>query len=449
MSKNQKTPVKAKLEDIQTDEVSLVPSGANRFPLLVVKSAKIEKGATEYTEFPKAPEDLAWDGTAAENRLRQWASSDGSGEKEKIDWGKYRTAFLHYNAEDPENFGSYKMPVVDVIDGEPKLVWSAVTAAFGAMQGARGGVDIPEADREGVMSRIKRHYGDFGKEWPLDIEETEKEETEKQPDGMPESAVENAPAQPQENVADLGTHEKLVKELLGLLAQAGKDIWTKAPNLDITDEEAFDEFKKKTWAIEDICWQLRGYRDVMSLASSAKEATEKGDAVSAMDSIAKMLKVFGETASIKQKREKSEQKTNVGKQEKAFEEGKISRLVEGLMMVSEALQGVNAASLSEMLQSLMGQGPEVEEILNPEENDSVKMGGENKTKLGKAGSELHQLKTQLADAQKRLAKFEEMESVRAGTIQRPNGLSNEIKPTQKGGKTVVVWEEDLAARKKQ
>lgn len=50
-----------------------------------------------------------WDGEEAKRRIAKWASSDGSGDKDKIDWNKYRKAFLIVDG-DPKNFGSYKYP---------------------------------------------------------------------------------------------------------------------------------------------------------------------------------------------------------------------------------------------------------------------------------------------------------------------------------------------------
>jgi hypothetical protein len=50
---------------------------------------------------------------------------------------------LAWDASDPQKFGSYKLPVVGVVDGEPRLFWRALVAAKAALRGARGGVDLP------------------------------------------------------------------------------------------------------------------------------------------------------------------------------------------------------------------------------------------------------------------------------------------------------------------
>ena len=41
------------------------------------------------------------------------------------------------------------------------LVWRGVVAAYAALQGARGGVDIPREDYDAVLDHIKKHYRDF------------------------------------------------------------------------------------------------------------------------------------------------------------------------------------------------------------------------------------------------------------------------------------------------
>jgi len=82
------------------------------------------------------------------------------------DWSRYRRAFAWYDASNPENFGSYKLPHHDVIDGRLHVVRRGVVAAMQSLLGARGGVDIPEADRRAVYEHLARHYREFGREPP-------------------------------------------------------------------------------------------------------------------------------------------------------------------------------------------------------------------------------------------------------------------------------------------
>lgn len=108
-------------------------------------------GAIRPRQWPLAPRDRAWDGDAAVDRIRRWA---GGPEKDEIDWERYRQCFLWYDEEAPEAFGSYKLPYVDVLDGGPHIVYRALVAIRAVLSGARGGVDIPEADQEELRGLV-------------------------------------------------------------------------------------------------------------------------------------------------------------------------------------------------------------------------------------------------------------------------------------------------------
>lgn len=124
------------------------------------------KSAVSFSPTTPADEGRAWDAGAAKARLAKWASSDGSGDKDTIDWPKYRKGFAWYDADNPENIGSYKLPHHDVIDGVIAVVWNGVSAAMAALLGARGGVDIPESDKDSVYNHLSKHYKQFDKEPP-------------------------------------------------------------------------------------------------------------------------------------------------------------------------------------------------------------------------------------------------------------------------------------------
>ncbi len=111
--------------------------------------------------------------------MARWASSDGSGEKEKIDWEKYKEGFTWYDVENKENFGSYKLPHHDIVDGEFKVVWRGVAAAMAALLGARGGVDIPDSDWDACYRHLANHYEQFEKEPPEKIYDDEENNTGK------------------------------------------------------------------------------------------------------------------------------------------------------------------------------------------------------------------------------------------------------------------------------
>jgi len=125
--------------------------------------AEQERAAVAFADLPTAPEDTSWDAAGSEGRVREWA---GGPDKENIDWARYRKRFAWYDPDNAEDFGGYKLPIADVIDGELRAVWRGVAAAMGALLGSRGGVDIPEGDRKGVYNHLARYYAKFDKEVP-------------------------------------------------------------------------------------------------------------------------------------------------------------------------------------------------------------------------------------------------------------------------------------------
>ena len=140
---------------------SVVTKGANpKANMIEVYSAldAEEYGATSYQNLPIVEKD--WDAGAAKKRVAAWAGG------EDMDWSKYAKAFLWFDSSDREKIGSYKLPYADVIDGSLKAVSRGIFAAAAAIQGARGGVDIPEADIARIRAHLARYYKRMDKEVP-------------------------------------------------------------------------------------------------------------------------------------------------------------------------------------------------------------------------------------------------------------------------------------------
>lgn len=125
----------------------------------------VQKGAVPKHSTPVS-DKTSWDADAAVSKIRKWASSDGSGDKDTISWSKYRKAFGWYDSDDQENYGAYKLPHHTVENDKLVLVESGLTAAMAALNGARGGVDIPDDDRQSVYNHLKNHYSDIDEEPP-------------------------------------------------------------------------------------------------------------------------------------------------------------------------------------------------------------------------------------------------------------------------------------------
>ena len=117
---------------------------------------------TTFQDLPLADRDRTWDGAAAEKRVRAWADA------EEAPNAKYRDAHVWYDGDKPDNFGSYKLLVADVIDGRLTAVPRAVMAAGAVMDGSRGGVDLPRSDVDRVKSHLAKYYAKMGDPPPWD-----------------------------------------------------------------------------------------------------------------------------------------------------------------------------------------------------------------------------------------------------------------------------------------
>jgi hypothetical protein len=126
-----------------------------------IQKGAISKGAIS-SDLPCADKDTTWDKGSAVKAVKDWATgSDG-----EIDWSKYRKAFMWVDSAGGDKQGDYKLPFADVIDGKLQAVWNAVKAIYGVLQGARGGVNIPEEDKAAVMKVVTKYYKKFGEGTP-------------------------------------------------------------------------------------------------------------------------------------------------------------------------------------------------------------------------------------------------------------------------------------------
>lgn len=163
------------------------------------------RAASGSTDLPLASRDREWDADAAVSRVRQWA---GGPDKESINWSKYRQAFFWYDESNPENFGSYKLPFADVIDGRLMAIPRAIFAAAAAIQGARGGVSIPSEDVDAVKRRIAAYYRKMDETPPWEEESSERHAKDEQ---VPSLASEADQSPQVRNMATLRRKMELLK----------------------------------------------------------------------------------------------------------------------------------------------------------------------------------------------------------------------------------------------
>ena len=116
----------------------------------VSKMEEVKKGVIPYKETPKASEDESWD---AGKEVKEATVDD------------LKIMCAWYDEQNPDVKSSYKLPHHHA-GGQHAVVWKGVAAAMAALLGARGGVDIPDSDKEGVYNHLAKHYKDFDKEPP-------------------------------------------------------------------------------------------------------------------------------------------------------------------------------------------------------------------------------------------------------------------------------------------
>ncbi len=108
-----------------------------------------DKTVIRYRKYDLAPKD------------EKWSARD---QVNAADTDTLRLIATWFDSENPDVKSSYKLPHHRAAD--KNTVWNGVKAAMGALLGARGGVDIPDGDRQGVYNHLAKHYRDFEEEPP-------------------------------------------------------------------------------------------------------------------------------------------------------------------------------------------------------------------------------------------------------------------------------------------
>ena len=100
------------------------------------------------------------------NEIAIYASSDGSGDIDKIDWNKYKECFAWCDPDNAKSFSGYKLQHHTVKDGKLVVVWKGVADAMTELLGVKGKANIPNADVENCYEHLAQHYGQFDKQVP-------------------------------------------------------------------------------------------------------------------------------------------------------------------------------------------------------------------------------------------------------------------------------------------
>lgn len=89
---------------------------------------------------------------------------DGPGEVAKSTCPELKDMCAWFDSEKAEDKSSYKL--IHHRAEDKKAVWRGVASSMALLMGAKGGSNIPEADRKGVYDHLAEHYKEFEKEVP-------------------------------------------------------------------------------------------------------------------------------------------------------------------------------------------------------------------------------------------------------------------------------------------
>ena len=110
--------------------------------------------------------------TADKNRDWNW-SEEKSEELDALldhgDWKAVRQAHAWNDdskGDPPPLKTAYKLPHHELIDGEIKVVWRGVAHAMNVLRGGRGGVKIPDDEKDAVYRHLAKHYEQFDEDPP-------------------------------------------------------------------------------------------------------------------------------------------------------------------------------------------------------------------------------------------------------------------------------------------
>lgn len=93
-----------------------------------------------------------WNGDEASKRVFDWAGGSD------FDPEKVKRAFF-YIGEDEQNKTAYKLGFADIREGRLVAMPRGIFAVAGVLDGARGGVDIPEREQSMIKEKVSKYYG--------------------------------------------------------------------------------------------------------------------------------------------------------------------------------------------------------------------------------------------------------------------------------------------------
>lgn len=141
--------------DSDADKVLL----ASVMPQLDTSSwALFDVNGDSWKSWPIAPRDFKFDADDAVKRIAYWAGVGG----ENPDLNRYASVFLWRDGSqvgDTMAQDSFRLPLADIINSQPYLIYHAVYSAAALLSGAHGGLpNIPDEDKAAMIPVIVEMY---------------------------------------------------------------------------------------------------------------------------------------------------------------------------------------------------------------------------------------------------------------------------------------------------
>jgi HK97 family phage prohead protease len=149
------------ITELRLWEISLVSFAAD--PLAKIHTVH---SVVPFQDLPLADEARAWSAAQARARVKTACGLDG----DNPDWAKFKKAHVWYDGSDAEKMGSYKLLIADMIDGKMTAIPRGIFAAAVAVQGGRGGLNVPDNELAGIKSHLGRYYKKLDRTAPWDAE---------------------------------------------------------------------------------------------------------------------------------------------------------------------------------------------------------------------------------------------------------------------------------------
>jgi len=170
-------------------EVSLVAIPANPTALRV-------KAVQPFRDLPMASDDLVWNQPEAQDRVRRWASSDKSGDKDKMEWDRYARAFMLVRDGMEEDFGGYAYPFADVVGDRLVAHIRPVQIIANILAGGQGGGSLSPEDRRRMARVVERYYEKAGVDLPESVADLAKGSYMNRPDDDEQDMIGEKPKKP-------------------------------------------------------------------------------------------------------------------------------------------------------------------------------------------------------------------------------------------------------------